>query len=250
MAAAYDNFDYLSYWKGRDYEHESEAFAIREFLKKVPKGEIALEIGAGYGRLVPFYENKVKKVILTDPSVKTLKLARMAFREKKFSFIEVGLENLQKYIKKNSISLVIFVRVLHHISKPECSFEEIGKMIKPGGFLVLEYANKSHFKATLRQFLRGNFRYHSNLETTDTRSIQSIKKRNIPFHLFHPFTIKTCLEKAGFAIIEKRSVSNIRSRHVKMLIPIALLIYLEKKLQAFLATINFGPSIFILARKV
>jgi hypothetical protein len=53
MPAAYDTYDYPSYWEGRDYEHGSEEIAIKGFLNRIAKIKTALEIGAGYGRLVP-----------------------------------------------------------------------------------------------------------------------------------------------------------------------------------------------------
>ena len=49
MPAAYDNYDYPAYWKGREYEHSSEFLAIKEMLLKIPRISRSIEIGAGFG---------------------------------------------------------------------------------------------------------------------------------------------------------------------------------------------------------
>ena len=62
MPAAYDNYDYPAYWKGREYEHSSEFLAIKEILLKIPKVDRSIEIGAGFGRLLPIYQFRVKRL--------------------------------------------------------------------------------------------------------------------------------------------------------------------------------------------
>ena len=62
MPATYDNYDYPAYWKGREYEHSSEFLAIKEILLKIPKVDRSIEIGAGFGRLLPIYQFRVKRL--------------------------------------------------------------------------------------------------------------------------------------------------------------------------------------------
>ncbi len=249
MSAAYDNYHYPSYWRGRDYEHDSEVYAIRRLLRRIPKVDCALEIGAGYGRLTPEYSEKANKVILSDPSGKILKLARSNHPQDKFKFVQSSLENLKGKIPSQSVDLVLMIRVLHHIQEPENSFKQISYFLKPGSYFILEYANKMHFKANFKEFCHGNFTFPIDIGTKDIRSKKSIKDNTLPFYNFHPYVIEDYLKKAGFTIIEKRSVSNIRNNFIKRIIPTVILVSFEKLLQNVLASVNFGPSIFILARK-
>src|SRR3989304_2160128 len=76
MAAAYDHYDYPSYWKGREYEHECEVIALKTLLGKIPKIVKIADIGCGFGRLLPYYLYRAKSVILTDPSSKLLRQAK------------------------------------------------------------------------------------------------------------------------------------------------------------------------------
>ena len=115
MRAAYDTYDYPSYWEGREYEHASELISLKYFLEKIKKINNIIDIGAGFARLTPAYIYRAKKIVLTDPSSKLLSLAKKRFPEKKVNVIRSVLEKLPKKIGKNTFDLVIMILVLHHI---------------------------------------------------------------------------------------------------------------------------------------
>ena len=249
MPAAYDTYDYPAYWIGREYEHESEVLAIRAFLAKIPKIKTILEVGAGFGRLVPAYAFRAKKIILTDPSGKLLKTSKLSYPEENYSFVQTTAENLSKKLRGKSIDLAICVRVVHHVEKIDQLIENICHVLKDKGYLILEFANKRHLKATIFEFLRGNFTFPIDIFPSDKRSPRSIKKASIPFLNYHPDEIRRKLIECDFRVIETRSVSNIRSPFLKRLLSTETLISLEKALQVPLSRLNFGPSIFVLAQK-
>lgn len=250
MSAAYDTFDYPSYWLGRDYEHKSEVIAIKTLLNKIPKIKTILEIGAGYGRLLPTYSFRSKKVIVTEPSARLLKIARQNFRNKKnIVFIQSGVQNLPNKIRPKTVDLIIVIRVLHHIEDTDTAIKIINKLLTPGGYLILEFANKTHFKALINELFKGNLGFIKDENRVDIRSAKSIKKKTLPFFNYHPKAISKILTDNGFEIVEKLSVSNIRSPFLKKILSVDLLIYIESKLQKVLSKLNFGPSIFILAKK-
>ncbi len=249
MAAAYDDYDYPSYWKDRDYEHGAETIALKAFLDDIKKIGRVLEIGAGHGRITPIYLHRAKKVTLSEPSAKLLKIAKSELKDKRISFLQSSLENLPKKIKSKSVDLAIMIRVLHHIKDPEHAFSIISKLTKNKGYFILEFPNKQHLKATALEFLKGNLTFPLDIFPKDLRSMRSRRHCLLPFKNYHPDDIQNCLEKSGFRIIEKRSVSNIRSPFIKRRVSCQALLNLEKRLQKPLSKINFGPSIFILAQK-
>ena len=159
MPAAYDKYNYESYWKDREYEHLCEVIAIKDLLEKIPKINTILDIGAGYGRLTPYYLHRAKKIILTDPSAKHLKIARSAFSSKKFKFMHSKVENLNKYVHKESIDLVLLFRVLHHIVSFDDLLLTVSRMLTNKGYFLFEFPNKRHFKAIVRQFFKGDFTF-------------------------------------------------------------------------------------------
>ncbi len=250
MGAYYDTYDYASYWDSRQYEHESEVIAIKAFLNRIPAISRAIEIGGGFGRLIPYFSFRAKTVFLSEPSGKLLSLAREKLAElKNVNFVQSRLETLTKKFKRNSFDLIVMVRVMHHIPNEKEVFSTINYLCAPNGYLIIEFANKIHFKALISNLLKGNLGFIGNRETIDTRSEKSKKAKTIPFVNYHPLTMVKGLEKNGFNVIDIRSVSNIRSPFIKKHIPKQVLLSLENALQKPLSYIYFGPSIFILAQK-
>ena len=250
MPAAYDKYDYIKYWVGRDYEHQSEVLAIKAFLQKIKKINTTLEIGAGFGRLMPSYGFRAKKIILSDPSSKTLKVARESYADKKnVKYIHSSLENLTSKVRPSTVSLIVMVRVFHHIEDANEIFKITRRLLEPNGYFIFEFANKAHIKATLREFFKGNFRYLKDHTTTDIRSKKNIKNKTIRFQNYHPAKITKLLKDNNFEVIETRSVSNVRSPFLKTILPTDLLVSIDGLFQHVLSYISFGPSIFVLARK-
>lgn len=247
MSSPYDTFDYPSYWKFRKYEHRSEVFTIKTIFKKLPRVNNLLEIGSGYGRLTYLYVNHCKKIILSDPSRKLLKLAKNNHKSNKIKYLISDLESLHKYIKPSSIDLIVMIRVIHHIKSLEKAFMQINKILKDNGYLILEFPNKAHMKNVIKNLLICNFKYFIDFLPVDIK--KSKERQTLPFINYHPLMIKNVLEKYGFSIIEKYSTSNIRHKYFKNIFSIKTLLILEKLLQKPFSILNFGPSIFVLARK-
>ena len=249
MAAAYDTYDYPSYWTDREYEHKSEELAIKTLLKKIPKINTVLELGAGYGRLTPSYAFRAKRIILSDPSAKLLMIARKTHKkDKRIKYLQISINKISSKIRKESIDLAIMVRVIHHIKDTPEAFRIVNRCLKPNGYFILEYANKSHIKATIEQFLKGNTTF---LLDIFPREIGKTKRRIkcLPFKNYHPDDISHELRMSGFDVLEKLSVSNIRSPLLKKFLSTDLCLSLERSLQKPLSRLNIGPSIFLLCRK-
>lgn len=250
MPAAYDNYDYPSYWTNRDYEHKSEVVALKAFLTKIAKLETVAEIGAGFGRLTPLYSYRARKVYLVDPSAKTLAIARKTFSsDKRIHFIQSTLENTPTTLKTKKFDLILTVRVMHHIPDVEEAIKTLASKLNDGGFLIIEFANKIHLKSTIAHFIKGDFTFPIDITTIDRRSKRMKDKGTISFVNHHPDVIFESLRTNGFDIKEVRSVSNLRNHLAKELIPIDGLIAIESLVQRPMGKLLIGPSIFVLAQK-
>lgn len=251
MSAHYDTYDYPAYWEGRDYEHQSELLVMQSFLSQIPhRIKRALEIGGGYGRLVPSYLYRSEKVILTDPSAKLLSVARKGIHSKKVLFLQSKVENIAQRITRKSVDLIVIVRVLHHISDIDQAFHALSKVSKDNGYLIMEFANKMHAKAAFTELCKGNLTFPLDIFPRDLRSKKAVKKKTLPFINYHPDDIAAKLSEYGFKILDVRSVSNVRNSFIKKTLPMEFLLFLERHLQKPFARFYFGPSIFILAQKV
>jgi ubiquinone/menaquinone biosynthesis C-methylase UbiE len=249
MKAFYDEFDYAAYWQGRHYEDKAEKIALKKFFDLIPQKDSLIDIGAGFGRHTKLYAPLFNRCLLVDPSENSLAQARrdlgsysnLTFRVGKAEMVPAAAESFQ---------VALLIRVIHHLEKPADAFREVFRILKPGGFLVLEFANKIHFLARVRAIIGGDFSFVGNLLPQEQRSTESIRKGKINFSSHHPQKIEKDLLEAGFAITSSLSVSNLRFSLFKRTIPSSPLLFLENILQNPLAKFYFGPSIFILAKKV
>jgi ubiquinone/menaquinone biosynthesis C-methylase UbiE len=246
MSAHYDDprFSYVSYWHDRNYEHNSEVTALNSLLQGKSFTKSA-DIGGGYGRLIPTIRQFSKNVILVEPSAKQRTIAKKYFKDEKNIAIQSGTAE-KTNLENNSVSLITVVRVMHHLPDPIPAFKEMYRILRPGGILILEFANSRHFKAQVQSFLTGKPILQIPIER---RSSANIKKKTIAFVNHHPATVLKLLKKTGFQIDKSLSVSNLRSSLIKQIVPQSIMLNLEKSLQNPLSKRFFGPSIFILAHK-
>lgn len=246
------SFDYRSFWLGREYESKSETIVLKDFFAEISRYRDVsklslLDIGAGFGRLARFYLPKVKEATLLEPSSKLFNQARKNLGD--FDNFSLKIGSIEKNnLAREKFDIVLLVRVAHHLVSLEKAFLKIEELTKPGGFLVLEFANKVHFKNVVSSIL-GKNKFSLSTKKIDRRSRKKKEARSIPVYNYHPSWIKKELQKAGFSIVKERSVSNLRSPAFKKTLPLFLLIFLETITQKLFSSMEFGPSVFILARK-
>ena len=251
MKASYDEYNYPTYWEKRYYEHKSEVIAIKSLLNEIPNITTIGDLGGGYGRLVNTYSQRAKNIYLIDPSSKLLSKAKKdLFYLENIKFIQSSVENLIYKNLKAKFDTILFVRVMHHIKDIDKVFSILSSLLKNNGYLILEFANKNHWKAIFKKFIRGDFTFPVDIFPIDRRSTRSKKKKAITFLNYHPDLVEKKLIDNGFSVIDKLSVSNLRNNILKNHLSSKFLINIEKHIQKPFAKINFGPSIFILAKNV
>jgi len=232
-------YDYINYWNARDYENACEQIALNKLLPDKEKSII--DIGGGFGRLIPFYTHRFDQVCLYEPSSKLLNQAKIYLKDKvditHISFINGSVYDLSKETKQK-YNVVLMIRVSHHLEDLNKAIEEISKIIGSNGIFIFEFANKMHFKSVIKNIFSGNVKYFS------TEPFSQAHKK-ITFLNFHPKYVEECLKRNGFKVEQRLSVSNFRSPLMKKILPFKMLVALEDILQKPLSYINFGPSIFV-----
>jgi len=246
--AYYDDFDYQSYWVGREYEDQAEKIAVGRLLKQIPQKNSLVDVGAGFGRFVDVYAPRFDESWLVEPCEDLLNQAKLTGKSFKNLVFRIG-EAEKLPIDSRTMDVVLMIRIAHHLKEPEKAFLEAHRVLRTGGFLILEFANKVHFRARLRAVVGGSLSFGRDRTPKEQRSQENIGAGKIDFLNHHPRQIKKDLEKFGFVVMGFLSVSNFRSPIVKKFFPSPLLLFLEKHLQKPLAKIFFGPSIFVLAKK-
>lgn len=249
-SALYDTFDYPKYWLGRAYEDRAEKMAIRRFLAQIPKEHqhSLIDIGGGFGRLAEVYAPIFSKCLLVDPSGRLLAQAQK--RLKDFPHIQIQKGSVEALpCQENEFDVALLVRLIHHLKDPYLAFLEAHRVLKPGGFLILEFANKIHFRACLRAWLKKDFDYSKSFIPVSQSTQETSEEKEVLFLNHHPKFIQKELKRAGFKVISCLSVSNLRYPWLKRILPLRALLFFEAICQRLLVFCHFGPSIFLLCQK-
>lgn len=237
-------YSYLEYWKGREYEHKSEEIAINRLLKG-KHFNMAADIGGGYGRLSVLLTKFADKVVLTDPSKQQLDMGADYLKD--HPDIERKLMQADDLeFADRSIDFLMMIRVLHHIPDPHTEFAEVARVLKDGGYAIIEVANSAHAVNRLKYLIKGK---RIPLKAIDISSPEHQADSDIPFVNHNPNTVARQLALVGLHVERTLSVSNLRSPQLKKVIPQSVLVKIEKGLQVPLKWLYFGPSIFFLVRK-
>jgi len=244
--AHYDDksLNYADYWHGRGYEHAAEVMAIRRLLNG-HSFDHAIDVGGGYGRLSVVLSDYARRVTLVDSSQQQLDLARTFLAAyPQVSTVRMDADRLQ--LDDASADLVMMVRVLHHLPEPAAELREVYRVLRPGGYALVEVANVAHAVNRVRYLIR---RTAIPLTPVDILPPQLRRDDDIPFVNHHPATVVGLLLATGLRLERMLSVSNLRHRAATRVLPRPALLAVERALQERLAPLYFGPSVFLLLRK-
>lgn len=237
MANYDDDYDYYrDFWlgHGREYENLSEQLIIRKLLPG--PGRYALDIGGGFGRLLPLYARKFEACVVLDYSMKNLKRARtLAISEGMTNLLLVAADAAQMPFSDSFFDFAISVRLSHHFEDPESIISETSRVLANGGCFIFEFANKRNFKSVL-MWIAG-------------------RQKDVPFSIsprligknirnFHPKYINRALHENGFGHIKRLSASNFRLGILKRALSPGFLAKADLVLSGILGLMYFGPSIF------
>ncbi len=225
------------FWRGqgREYEDRAERVALRALLPH--SGGRLIDVGAGFGRLADLYGGH-EQVILLDYSPEELRDARA--RLASHPPLAVAANYYDIPLADGACDTVVMVRSLHHAAHVPQVLGELRRILRPGGTLVLEHANKCHLKAVLRYRL-------GRAPTPYTLEPKEFAYLNFDFH---PAYIRQHLARAGFEVERERAVSIFRVPALKRLLPPSLLAGFDRLLQRPLAPFHAAPSVFLRCRAV
>jgi SAM-dependent methyltransferase len=239
-----EDVDYLSYWTARSYEHRAEVMALSRLLDGRRFGH-AVDVGGGYGRLSVTLSECADRVTLTDPSYRQLEVAER-YLDGHPTIDKRLTDAAQLDFADASVDLAVMVRVLHHLPDPVPELAQVARIVKVGGYAIIEAANVKHAVNRIRYWREGR---SIPAAPVDIRSAANKLRGSIPFVNHHPATITRQLADCGLQVERVLSVSNLRQPVLKRLLPERFMLAAEYALQVPLAPLSFGPSLFFMARK-
>ena len=253
--ADYDkhDYDYQTYWKGRQYEDMAERLALTKLMRDM-SGEYFIDIGGSFGRLLPLYKDKYKHPIIIDYSLKTLQKNNSQIHDTAPNAHVIAANLYHMPFRENSFDGGLMMRVMHHIDDPQKYFEQLNTIMTSESMFLQEFANKIHLKARVQGLLGKrngvfNLQPYAQPHTDQASGIDSQQSDSTEassegvFLNYHPKHLEEIAQKYGFRIVAKRNVSMLRSVTLKKLLPLKVLLILERVAQNLLRFTNLAPSI-------
>ena len=125
------------YEKSHEYLDSFERDVIFTFLGRL-KDKKVLDVGCGAGRLTKFLKNEGADVYATDISEEMLKIV-----QKKVAGVKAYQAPMNKLpFEDNTFDIVTAAFVIVHLETLEASFEEVYRVLKPGGFFIVTNVNQ------------------------------------------------------------------------------------------------------------
>ncbi|HRY60338.1 MAG TPA: class I SAM-dependent methyltransferase [Patescibacteria group bacterium] len=254
--ADYDKagYDYEKYWQdekvARGYENRIESSTIRKFLPKETTDGWFCDLGGGFGRLYDVYKNSYTNTIIADYSLDSLKKAHNRIMNHELGIMDKGNPNPNVFFiamnayhtpfKSDVLDYLLSIRMMHHMEDVPSVISEISRVLKPKGKLLLEFANKKHFFEVIRALFGRSKMKPFSLEPS---------QRGDLFYGFHPKFMRNEVKNKELQINKEVSVSNLRSTLVKKILPVPIMVGIDKLFQPIFSLLKFGPSIYIFAEK-
>lgn len=224
------------FWEGqgREYEDAVERIAVRRLLP--PNGRRLLDVGAGFGRLADMYDG-YDQVVLLDYSFSQLGYARERLGDERFIYVVADIYRLP--LATHAVDTTVMVRVLHHLADVSRAFQQLARVLRPKGTLVMEHANKRHLKNILRWLLPG--------EAMNPFGREPYEFAELHFD-FHPGWVVEHLTAHSLNVDKRLSVSLLRSQSLKRILPTTWAVLIDSLLQRITVPLMPAPSVMLRAR--
>jgi ubiquinone/menaquinone biosynthesis C-methylase UbiE len=102
-------------------------------LAQLPSDGIILDAGGGTGRIAQYLRGLATQIVVTDESFEMLQVAQ---KKEGLHPVQSITENLS--FKNDTFACIIMVDVLHHVADQIKTTDELWRILKPGGRLIIE----------------------------------------------------------------------------------------------------------------
>lgn len=128
--------------------HVPEVKVEEALIAALPHGQIgtAIDLGTGTGRIVSLIAARAGEVIGVDVSHDMLNVARTNLAKDGVKNVILRQTDITApNLEPSSADLVVIHQVLHYLAEPERALRQAGRLLKPGGALiVVDFAPHTH----------------------------------------------------------------------------------------------------------
>ena len=176
----------VSGWSDNGLRRRLSLFAQLLSGMALPDKGRVLDLGCGAGTYVRFLAAKEYGVVGMDYSGPSLLRALNADPDRTGRYTRGEAYCLP--FRDECFDLVVSIGVLQALGNPEKAFEEISRVLRPGGFLVIEFLNAFEFIAIMKS------------------ANDRIRGRAVKVRTYSMFKICSWLERRGIRVIRRSGV--------------------------------------------
>ncbi|MGA3045820.1 MAG: metalloregulator ArsR/SmtB family transcription factor [Terracidiphilus sp.] len=140
-------FDSVAGRLGKDYVPGKSWKSLAEALLRLMPPMVIADLGAGEGAFSLLLAQRAKRVIAVDTSAKMIEVAREQALRHDVKNVDYRLGDMEELpIESSSVDIVFFSQSLHHALHPERAVAEAGRILNPGGRIVILDLIKHRFE--------------------------------------------------------------------------------------------------------
>jgi len=107
-----------------------------------------LEVGSGYGRLLPAYWRADRQIVLVDYALDLLLRAAQIHPQENLHFLAADAYRLP--FRDEVFAAGLSVRIFHHANAPHSFLKEVARTLRPDARCLVSYSNKRNLLRALR----------------------------------------------------------------------------------------------------
>lgn len=197
----YAGFDFRRLWHGRVRVTEVERAILRQALAGARPDRI-LEVGTGFGRLLPVAESVAREVVACDFDAESL--ARLPLPPPAGPprwRIAANVYHLP--YRDGAFSAATLIRVYHHLGAPERALGELHRVLVPGGRLVVSYTPRPSWGTLTNDIGRAVRRTDGApfRSATFGRGPRSFRPEPFPIYIDNRRAFGRVAQEAGFRVV-------------------------------------------------
>jgi ubiquinone/menaquinone biosynthesis C-methylase UbiE len=133
------------YLNPRQFDIRIRTETIQEFTNSLAFDRV-LDVGCGNGAISLPILPRCRQLTLLDLSNKMLNLARQGVPPERVGDVDFVEGNfLEADLQPASFDLVLCIGVLAHVDSVQAAIAKVSQLVKPGGWVVLEFTDSFHF---------------------------------------------------------------------------------------------------------
>jgi len=179
-----EKFDYVNHYKidAQEFDYFEERTGATEhderrvheyIISKIPKSvSNILDVGSGSAWAAKYFISKNISVTSLDISKENVSKAKKYFNDSKHT--QLVADSFQLSIKDNSYEIVIASEIIEHVIYPKEFIEELFRVVKPGGKLIITTPYKEKLRYYLCIHCNKKTPVHAHIHSFDEAILKSL----------------------------------------------------------------------------